>query len=85
MDLSLNGKTALVTGGSKGIGKGIAASLAAEGCNVVICARHKEQLVKTAEELSRNKARVLPVVADLTDTADIHNLVDEAVDEFGKH
>lgn len=40
MDLSLNNRTAPVTGGSKGIGKGIAQALAAEGCNLVICARH---------------------------------------------
>jgi NAD(P)-dependent dehydrogenase (short-subunit alcohol dehydrogenase family) len=48
MDLKLNGKTALVTGGSEGIGKGIARALAQEGVDVVICARRKEPLEAAA-------------------------------------
>jgi 3-oxoacyl-[acyl-carrier protein] reductase len=44
MDLKLKGKTALITGGSEGIGKGIARTLAREGVDVAICARRKEPL-----------------------------------------
>ena len=51
MDLQLKGKCALVTGGSEGIGKAIAMTLAKEGVNVAICARRLEPLEKTAEEI----------------------------------
>lgn len=83
MDLSLNGKTALVTGGSKGIGKGIAEALVAEGCNVAICARHADELQKTADDLARPATKVLPVVADLTKHSDITHLVDKTTDALG--
>ena len=53
MDLQLKGKTALVTGGSEGIGKGIALALANEGVDVAICARRKEPLEKTANEIAK--------------------------------
>jgi NAD(P)-dependent dehydrogenase (short-subunit alcohol dehydrogenase family) len=53
MDLQLSGKTALVTGGSEGIGKGIALGLAKEGVDVAICARRKEPLEKTASATAR--------------------------------
>ena len=53
MDLKLKGKTALVTGGSEGIGKGIALALAKEGVDVAICARRKEPLEATANEIAK--------------------------------
>ena len=53
MDLQLKGKIACVTGGSEGIGKGIAAALAREGCDVAICARRKDVLERAAEEIER--------------------------------
>ena len=53
MDLKLKGKTALVTGGREGIGKGIALALAKEGVDVAICARRMEPLEKTAKEIAR--------------------------------
>ncbi len=64
MDLGLNGKRALVMGGSRGIGRGIAAALAAEGAAVAIVARDQAALDKTAAELGHG---VLPVAADLAD------------------
>lgn len=83
MDLNLNDKVAIVTGGSKGIGKGIAESLAAEGCNLSICARHKDELDQTARELEEHGVDVLAVKADLTKEKDIQKVVDETLDEFG--
>src|SRR2546422_524451 len=53
MDLQLKGKIALVTGGSEGIGKGIARALAREGCDIAMCARRKEPLEATAEEIRK--------------------------------
>jgi len=52
MNLGLGGKRALVTGGSKGIGKAVARSLAAEGCDVAIAARTRAELDATAAELT---------------------------------
>ena len=86
MDLALTGKIALVTGGSKGVGRGISEALIAEGCHVSICSRDGEELRHAAEELERvgaSGARALPIVADLTDKSDRQRLVDETVGELG--
>jgi NAD(P)-dependent dehydrogenase (short-subunit alcohol dehydrogenase family) len=83
MDLGLDGKTALVTGSSKGIGYGCAEALAAEGCDVSICARHEDELKQAAEDLRAHGVEVLPVTADLTVEDDIDTLVDQTLDAFG--
>lgn len=76
MDLQLKGKCALITGGSEGIGKGIAMTLAKEGVNVAICARRLEPLEKTAEEIkSATGVTVVAIAADLTKDADAKNFV----------
>ena len=67
MDLGLRGKTALVTAGSKGLGKGCAMSLAREGVNLVITARGKEALEATAEEIRKTYGvKVATVAGDIT-------------------
>jgi 3-oxoacyl-[acyl-carrier protein] reductase len=86
VDLALEGTVALVTGGSKGVGRGVADALVAEGCHVCICSRDEEEVRQAAGEIEAagaNGARVLAVVADLTDGADRRRLVDETVDGFG--
>ena len=85
MDLELTGKVAIVTGGSKGIGKAIAAELAREGADLVICARHSELLEETARQLEKESGRrVIPVVADTTNRESVEHFVGEAVSTLGR-
>ncbi|HSJ75239.1 MAG TPA: SDR family NAD(P)-dependent oxidoreductase, partial [Gemmatimonadales bacterium] len=71
MELGLEGKVALVTGGSKGVGRGAADALAAEGCHVCICSRNEDEVRRAAGEIEdAGGARVLAVVADLTEGTD---------------
>ena len=79
MDLKLDGKTALVTGGSEGIGRGIARALAREGVDVAICARRKALLEEAAAQIARETGRrVVHIPADLTKDADAKNFVTKA-------
>ena len=65
MDLGLRGKTAIVTGGSQGIGEAVARALAGEGVRVAICARTEDQLKQTAQEIERETGvEILPLRAD---------------------
>jgi len=80
LDLQLLGKRALVTGGSRGIGKAIARTLAEEGCDVAICARTREQLEATARDLAKETGRrVLPVVADTGSRESVATMVKAVV------
>ena len=72
MDLHLTGKRVLITGGSKGIGRASAMTLAAEGCEVVLVARDPTVLAETAGAVrSRHQVRVETIPADLSQTSDI--------------
>jgi NAD(P)-dependent dehydrogenase (short-subunit alcohol dehydrogenase family) len=84
MDLGLQGKHAIVTGGSRGIGKAIARELAREGVDVAIVARNKEALEATAQELSREtNRRVVPLAADVTSREQVERTVAEAARQLG--
>ena len=85
MDLELNGKIALVTGGGRGIGKAIARELALEGVGVVIAARTRSELETTAEELSNETGRnLLPIPADTGNSNDVRRVVAQVVEEFDR-
>ena len=85
MDLKLSNKTALVTGGSEGIGKGIALALAREGVDVAICARRKEPLEATASEIAKATGRkIVAIPADLTKDDDAKNFVAQGHKAFGR-
>ena len=86
MDLALREKVAIVTGGNKGIGRGISDALVDEGCHVSICSRHEEEVQQAARELEDrgvDGVRTLAVVCDLTNEADRKRLVEETLSEFG--
>jgi len=84
MDLELKGKRALVTGGSRGIGKAIAAQLAAEGVDVVIAARTQAPLEASARELAAASGRkIVPIVADMANDAAVEALVARAAEVLG--
>lgn len=83
MDLGLRGKVALVTGGSRGIGKAIALSLAEEGCHVAICARGKEALDEAAAEIGAKGVEVLALQSDVSKAENNRNFVAQALQKFG--
>jgi NAD(P)-dependent dehydrogenase (short-subunit alcohol dehydrogenase family) len=79
----LDGRIALVTGGSKGIGRAIALALAEAGANVAIAARGQETLEKTAREIEERGRRALAVPTEMTDRGQVQALVDRTVTELG--
>src|SRR5262245_13853614 len=84
MDLGLQGKRAIVTGGSLGIGKAIARELAREGVDVAVVARTKDTLETTARELAAETGRrVVPLVADVTSRAQVDAMVEQVARQLG--
>jgi len=80
----LSGKVAIVTGGSTGLGKQMAEGMAEAGANLVICARNLDKCEQTAAEISKLGIEVLAVKCDITNMAEVNNLVTQALDKFGK-
>jgi len=83
VDLDLQNKVAIVSGASRGIGRGIARSLAEEGCKLVICARGEEALEETAVELRALGTNVSTLALDLTFSSAGSALASLAVDTYG--
>lgn len=88
MDLGIDGKVALVTAASKGLGRASAIALAQEGCKVVICARGEEALQAAAADIadarpSTGDGNVLAIVDDVTDPEAPARLVAATVEHFG--
>ena len=85
MDLGLSGKVAVITGGSQGIGKAAATSLAAEGANVVICARRLEVLEAAAEEIKDVTGEtVMTIPTDVTHADQVKVLFDQVIEAYGR-
>jgi NAD(P)-dependent dehydrogenase (short-subunit alcohol dehydrogenase family) len=83
MDLGLKGRTAVITGGSKGIGKNIAKGLAAEGVNVVLLARNTEALEDAAEEIRKSSnVRVLAIPTDVKNMEAVKKAAEAAAHQF---
>ena len=79
----LGGRTAIVTGGGKGIGRQMAQGLAEAGANVVVCARQAERCEAAAAELERLGVRALGLRCDVRDPEQVQAVVDRAVADFG--
>jgi 3-oxoacyl-[acyl-carrier protein] reductase len=84
MDLGLKGKVAIVTGGSRGIGRSIALGLAAEGCDVAICARGEETLRATEQELRAVGVKTFAQSVDVMQPGQAEAFVDAAAAALGK-
>ena len=85
VDFSLEGKVAIVTGGSKGIGRAIALAFAEHGADLVLAARRPEALEKARQDVAATGRRVLTVQADMSKTEDCDKLYEETIKEFGTH
>ena len=84
MNLELDGKSAVVTGGSRGIGKAIAWELAREGCNVAICARNVDALEATAKEIAADTGRdIFAIECNTSDTTSVNAMVARANFQLG--
>ncbi len=84
MDLQLDGKTAIVTGGSRGIGKAVARTLAADGCSVVITGRYADTLSASAEDIAGDSGgSVTPIVCDMTSAEQVNAMVAQAAAALG--
>jgi gluconate 5-dehydrogenase len=80
----LTGKTAIVTGGSRGIGKEMAEGLAEAGASLMLCARRAEWLDETLEEFRAKGFNAIGKLGDVSKPEDVQAVVDETVEKFGK-
>jgi len=84
MDLGIEGKVALVTAGSRGLGRASAEALAEDGARIVVCGRNEESLREAEEAIAGRGAEVLAIVADMADPAAPDRLIGAAVERFGR-
>ena len=83
--MSLEGRTAIVTGAGRGIGRAIAETLARQGCQLVLAARDQVSIEQAAREISQSCGTLaVAVPTDVTDPESVKNMVDRAVQEFGR-
>ena len=81
---NMTGRTAIITGGSVGLGRQMAEALAEQGANVVLCARKKERCVQAAEEIQRLGVQTLALGCDVRNPAEVQAVVDATLSVFGR-
>ena len=79
----LDGKTAIVTGGGRGLGQYMAEALSDAGANVVLCSRSKEDLDEVREEIEEKGGKALALRCDVTEPEEVENVVSEVEERFG--
>ena len=83
MTKNLENRVAIVTGASSGVGRGVAKVLAEHGAKVCVCARRMENLEALTQEVRAGGGDMFPVACDVTDPAQIHNVVQQCVEHYG--
>jgi 3-oxoacyl-[acyl-carrier protein] reductase len=84
MNQSIKGKTAIITGGGTGIGRGIALALAREGGRVLICGRRKDRLEATVSAIRADQGEARFVQADVSELADVQRVIKAALEAYGR-
>src|SRR6185436_8657985 len=83
MDLGLKDKVALVTGGGRGVGRGVCLRLADEGAKVIVNDFHERRAARVASEIEARGGRALAIQADITQIAQVRTMVARAVEVLG--
>ena len=83
MDLGLTGKKAIVTGGTRGIGRAIVERLSTEGCDVALCARNSEEVGKAVQALEKQGGRSFGSAVDVTQASELRIWIGEAAEQMG--
>src|SRR4051794_10153260 len=81
--MDLHGRTALITGGSRGLGLVIARQLADRGVRLVLCSREPDELQRASDDLTARGAEVVAIPCDVTDQEQVETMVRTALDRFG--
>ena len=80
----LENRVAIVTGGTKGMGKAIARKFAEEGCDVVVTSRHLDEAQKAAKEIEKLGRKALGIKADISKSAEVNDMVAQTIKKFKK-
>src|SRR5690554_3943817 len=83
MEFNLKGKTAIIGGSSRGLGRACAIALAGEGVNIVLCARNRESLLVTQREIEALGVQTLALTAEMANRDDNERIIQETVGRFG--